>query len=115
MHTIVFACQRVPGMSRADYETHYHEIHAPLACALPGLLEYRQMLIRSDYQWHDQASDYDSISTYVFADDAAAQAAWASPEGIALNEDTGAFMDWDTVIAYPGTDTIVYPGRVAMG
>jgi uncharacterized protein (TIGR02118 family) len=113
MHTIVFACRRLPTLSRTDYERHYWEVHAPLASALPGLVEYRQMLIRDDYEWQGQEREYDSISTYVFTDDAAAEAAWASPEGIAVNDDTGKFMDWDTVIAYPGTDTGVYAGRAA--
>ena len=73
------------------------------------------MLVRPDYQWNGQVPEYDSVSTYVFTDDAAAEAAWASPEGIALNEDTSVFMDWDTVIAYPGTVTAVYPGSAAKG
>jgi hypothetical protein len=66
------------------------------------------MLIRQDYQWEGQDSGYDSVSTYVFPDDATAEAAWASPAGEALRVDTPLFMDWDAVVSYPGTDTVVY-------
>lgn len=108
MHTIIFATRRKPGLTREQFAEHYRAVHAPLARRLPGLVEYRQTLLRDDYQWRGQRCDYDAISVYVFTSDAAAQAAWASPEGIALNEDTGAFIDWDTIVAYPGTITDVH-------
>jgi uncharacterized protein (TIGR02118 family) len=108
MHTIIFATKRKPGLAREQFAEHYRTIHAPLACRLPGLVEYRQTLLRDDYQWQGQRCDYDAISVYVFTSDIAAEAAWVSPEGVALNEDTGAFIDWDTVISYPGTTTDIY-------
>lgn len=108
MHTIVFATKRKPGLTREQFADHYRDVHAPLARKLPGLVEYRQTLLRDDYQWHGQPCDYDAISVYVFTSDEAAQAAWTSPEGLAVDEDTGLFMDWDTVIAYPGTTTEVH-------
>ncbi|MEU6192229.1 EthD domain-containing protein [Streptomyces sp. NPDC047061] len=108
MHTIVFATKRKPGLTREQFAEHYRNIHAPLARKLPGLVEYRQTLLRQDYQWQGQPCDYDAISVYVFTSDEAAEAAWASPEGLAVNEDTGLFIDWDTVIAYPGTTTDVH-------
>ncbi|HWI22480.1 MAG TPA: EthD family reductase [Baekduia sp.] len=101
MHTVAFACKRVEGMSREEYARHYREIHAPLARRLPGLVEYRQMLLRDEADGPVVSAGYDSLSVYVFADDAAAAAAWASPEGIELNEDTPTFMDWDSVLTFP--------------
>lgn len=108
MHTIVFATRRKPGLTREQFAEHYRTIHAPLARKLPGLVEYRQTLLRDDYQWQGQQCSYDAISVYVFTSDEAAEAAWASPEGAAVNEDTHLFIDWDTVIAYPGTTTDVH-------
>ncbi|MFJ3802875.1 EthD domain-containing protein [Streptomyces sp. NPDC090088] len=108
MHTIIFATRRKPGLTREQFAEHYRSVHAPLARRLPGLVEYRQTLLRDDYQWEGQKCGYDAVSVYVFESDEAAEAAWASPEGVALNEDTLLFIDWDTVISYPGTTTDVH-------
>ncbi|WP_194903835.1 EthD family reductase [Catenulispora rubra] len=107
-HTVVFATRRKAGLTREEFAEHYRSVHAPLARRLPGLLEYRQTLLRADYQWHGQRCEYDAISVYVFESDEAAEAAWTSPEGVAVDDDTGLFIDWDTVIAYPGTVTDIY-------
>ncbi|MEU9343807.1 EthD family reductase [Streptomyces sp. NPDC048278] len=108
MHTIIFATRRKPGLTREQFAEHYRSVHAPLARRLPGLVEYRQTLLRDDYRWEGQKCGYDAVSVYVFESDEAAEAAWASPEGVALNEDTLLFIDWDTVISYPGTTTDVH-------
>ncbi len=36
MHTVMFACKRLNGMSREEYEHHYHEIHGG-RCLLPAV------------------------------------------------------------------------------
>jgi uncharacterized protein (TIGR02118 family) len=101
MHTVIFACKRVDGMSREEYERHYRETHGPLAQRLPGLVEYRQLILRQGAAESPvPLAGYDSLSIYVFRDDAAAAAAWASPEGIKLNEDTPRFMDWPTILTF---------------
>jgi uncharacterized protein (TIGR02118 family) len=107
-HTLVFATRRKPGLTREEFAEHYHTVHAPLARKLPGLVEYRQTLLREDHLWHGQRCEYDAVSVYVFESDEAAEAAWKSPEGTAVDEDTGRFIDWATVIAYPGTTTVVH-------
>ena len=100
-HTIMFACRRVPDLTRAEYEQHYREIHAPLSRRLPGLVEYRQALLsEGEADGPVPTARYDSISTYVFVDDEAARAAWASPEGEAVNNDTPTFMDWQTIMSF---------------
>jgi uncharacterized protein (TIGR02118 family) len=108
MHTVVFITKRVDGMTHDEFVAHYEQIHAPLARELPGLIEYRQLPIRRDYEWNGQPADYDAVSVYVFESDDAAAAAWASPAGVAVNEDTVKFMHWDSILAFPGTDTSVH-------
>jgi uncharacterized protein (TIGR02118 family) len=108
MFTMVYACRRVPGMSREEYAAYYQEKHAPLSRALPGLIEYRQMIVRGDFVWDGRNPEFDSVSTYVFPDEETARAAWASPQGIALDEDTPRFMDWETILALPGHGVHVY-------
>jgi uncharacterized protein (TIGR02118 family) len=111
VHTIVFATRRLPHLTHEDFVRHYQEVHAPLAQALPGLVEYRQMPIRTDLEWNGQEARYDAVSVYVFASDEAASAAWESPQGVELNEDTVCFMDWDSILAFPGHDTLLYGPR----
>ena len=101
MHTIILATKRKPDVSLSEFIRHYHDVHAPLAQRLPGLLEYRQMLIRHEGPRSDEAIDYDAVSIYVFKDDESAEAAWKSPEGVLLEEDTGKFIDWPSVLAMP--------------
>jgi uncharacterized protein (TIGR02118 family) len=109
-HTMVFATRRLPHLTHEQFIRHYEDVHAPLARQLPGLVEYRQMPVRSDYQWHGQRASYDAISVYVFESDEAASSAWASPQGVELDEDTGRFMDWEDILAFPGFETRVsYP------
>ena len=109
MHTIVFITRRLPHLTHDGFVEHYRQVHAPLARRLPGLVEYRQMPIRRDYKWEGQDPSYDAVSVYAFESDEAAVAAWESPEGIVLNEDTVKFMDWNTILAFPGAsfDTLL--------
>jgi arginase len=104
MFTLVYLTRRIEGMTREAFLDHYHRIHRPLALRLPGLLSYAQMPITRDGYLGDRAfPDYDAVSEYTFSSSAAAEAAFGSPEGIALDEDTGLFMDWPTVITLPVT------------
>src|SRR4051794_12590110 len=107
VHTIVFVTRRLAHLTHEQFVRHYEEVHAPLARELPGLVEYRQMPIRTDYQWNGQAAEYDAVSVYVFESDEAAAAAWESLQGVELNEDTVRFMDWGAILAFPGGDVRV--------
>jgi uncharacterized protein (TIGR02118 family) len=108
VHTIVFVTRRLPHLTHDEFVRHYVQIHAPLAQTLPGLVEYRQMPVPRDYAWNGQDPTYDAVSVYVFESDEAAVAAWASPEGVALNEDTMKFMQWDSILTFPGTSFRVF-------
>jgi uncharacterized protein (TIGR02118 family) len=108
MFTMVYACRRIPGMTRAEYEAYYRDVHTPFARALPGLIEYRQMLVDQDFEWDGRTCEYDSVSTYVFPDQETARAAWASEAGLALEADTPLFMDWEAVLPFPGLEPRVF-------
>lgn len=116
VHTIVFVTKRRPELSLEEFTQHYREIHGPLARNLPGLVAYEQRLVRHEGPRSNEAPDYDAVSTYVFESDEAAEAAWSSPEGMLVQEDTGRFMDWTTVMALPVTPGLVsLPGRPQAG
>lgn len=107
MLTIVFVTRRLPHLSHEDFVRHYRDVHAPLAQSLPGLVEYRQMDVLPDVEWEGHRSPYDAVSVYVFESDDAAAAAWASREGVELNEDTVRFMQWTSILALPVSDARV--------
>lgn len=101
---IVFLTKRKAGVSESRYFRHYAEIHFPLAVALPGLLAYyQQLIVHGGWNGTDSFPDYDALSEYTFETEKAAEQAFASPQGTALNEDTGHFIDWGTVLSIPVT------------
>jgi uncharacterized protein (TIGR02118 family) len=106
---IVFLTKRKPGLTLEEYLEHYRTVHYPLAAALPGLISYEQQpLDHSGWKGVDDVADYDALSTYTFESKEIAVAAYASPAGLALEEDTGVFIDWPTVKSIPVTVTKVY-------
>lgn len=103
---LVYVTRRLESLTREEFLDHYHRVHHPLALRLPGLISYEQMPITRDgYLGGIAPAGHDAVSRYTFASSEAAEAAFASPAGIALNEDTGLFMDWPTVITLPVTIT----------
>ncbi|AKG33885.1 EthD domain-containing protein [Paenibacillus durus] len=104
-HSIVAVIRRKPGMTLEEFHYHYKNIHAPLSAQLPGLLSYRQHPTRKpgqgDGQYMPDELLYDAVSIYIFESAAAAEAAWLSPEGLLLDEDTVKFIDTDTQIILP--------------
>ncbi|MDQ0867304.1 EthD family reductase [Arthrobacter globiformis] len=102
MYKLIFVTKRKAGLSQEEYFQHYAEVHFPLATAIPGLISYNQMpIVHGAWYGSDSFPDYDAVSEYTFESKEAADLAYASPEGIALNEDTGEFIDWDTVLTIP--------------
>ena len=102
MFKIVFLTKRKPGVSEAEYFRHYADIHFPLATALPGLVSYHQQpILHGAWNGTDSFPDYDAVSEYTFESKQAADQAFRAAQGIALNEDTGAFIDWDSVLSIP--------------
>ncbi|MBT8163163.1 MULTISPECIES: EthD domain-containing protein [Arthrobacter] len=100
-YTLAFLTRPKPGITLEKFYQHYTEVHRPLAEKLPGLLSYRQTRILKEGYRGDDAIDYAAYSEYTFENEGDAATAFESPEGIALNEDTGRFMDWPSVLTIP--------------
>jgi uncharacterized protein (TIGR02118 family) len=108
VYTIVFITRRLPHLTHEEFIRHYEDVHAPLAQRLPGVVEYHQLPIRADYECNGQVATYDAVSVYTFASKEAAEAAWASAEGAVLDKDTVTFMDWDSILSFPGDAFAIY-------
>ncbi|MEB3371726.1 EthD domain-containing protein [Saccharopolyspora mangrovi] len=104
VYTLAFLTRPKPGITEDEFFVHYRDVHRPLAQKLPGLLAYRQTRIRKDGFRGADAGDYAAYSEYTFNSEQDAAVAWRSPEGIALDEDTGRFMDWPSVLTLPLTE-----------
>ena len=86
---------RRPGMTHAQFMTHWVEIHAPLAHAVPGLLRYVQSHIREEPRRPDIPTaemEVDGIAELWYEDRAAMARAHASPEAQALFADGALFI-----------------------
>ncbi|HWH26379.1 MAG TPA: EthD family reductase [Pseudolysinimonas sp.] len=102
MFTIAFLTKRRPDLSLDEYLHHYEKVHFPLAVKLPGLVSYTQQpIVHGGWNGTDSFPEYDGLSLYTFESKDEADAAFASPAGVALNEDTGLFMDWPSVLSIP--------------
>lgn len=111
-YTVVFLTRRKPGLTLEEFTEHYLTTHYEFALRVPGLVSYRQQPVRHDGAplMEESAPSYDAVSEYSFASDEDARKAFASPEWAALNEDTGEFMDWPTVVTLPVRDAHVFEG-----
>jgi uncharacterized protein (TIGR02118 family) len=104
MFSVAFLTKRVPGTTLEQFTEHYGTTHYPLSSALPGLISYQQSLIQhGEGAWgtSEAFAGYDALSIYTFASRADADAAFASPEGLATDADTPLFMEWSSVLAVP--------------
>lgn len=99
--TLAFLTRPKPGITLEQFYEHYTDIHRPLAEKLPGLVSYRQTKILQEGYRGGDAIDYAAFSEYTFESEEAADAAYNSPEGMALDEDTGRFIDWPSVLTIP--------------
>ncbi len=86
---------RKQGMTHEQFMTHWVEIHAPLAHAVPGLRRYVQSHIleqptRPDIRTTD--IDIDGVAELWYDDRAAMARAHASPEAKALFADGALFI-----------------------
>lgn len=101
VYTVAYLTRPKPGLTLEQFYSHYTDVHRPLAERLPGLMSYRQTRILKEGYRSEDAIDYAAFSEYTFVSEEAAIAAWKTPEGDALNEDTGLFMDWPSVLTIP--------------
>lgn len=86
---------RKDGWTHEAFMTHWVEVHAPLALAVPGLRRYVQNHITSDRPRADIAAfdlEIDGIAELWFDDRAAWERALASPEMKALHADGARFI-----------------------
>ena len=91
MIKVIVVLPRRNDMSREDFQRHLREIHLPLVARIPGM---RRLVIN----WvlpdpSGPAPDYDAVAEDWFDDTQAMEAAFASPEGKAVVDDTPNFLD----------------------
>lgn len=86
---------RKPGWTHEQFMTHWVEVHAPLAHAVPGLRRYVQNHIRDERTRSDitaLALEIDGVAELWFDDRAALDAAARTPEMQALHADGAIFI-----------------------
>ena len=106
MYTLTILTKRKPGVTREEFFEHYQDTHFRLASALPGLVSYQQASIEHGahaWQQPEPHPDYDALSTYTFASYEEAHESFSSELGRIVDEDTGSFIDWPSVIFVPST------------
>jgi uncharacterized protein (TIGR02118 family) len=91
MIKVIVVLPRRNDMSREDFQRYLREIHLPLVAGIPGM---RRLVIN----WvlpdpSGPAPDYDAVAEDWFDDTQAMEAAFASPEGKAVVDDTPNFLD----------------------
>jgi uncharacterized protein (TIGR02118 family) len=105
MFTIAFLARRIDGMTAEEFFEHYRTTHYGLASRMPKLVSYQPTALRhgpGTWTLPDMLHDYDALSIYTFESHEAATAAFASAEGKLVDEGTGKFIDWPSVLAIPG-------------
>ncbi len=83
MLKVISLMKRKEGISYEAFKKWALEEHPPLGKKLPGLRHYRMSVVNAD----NPDLPYDVVSEFWFDDDAARQAAFATPEGKAAAED----------------------------
>jgi uncharacterized protein (TIGR02118 family) len=78
-------------LTRAEFRRHLEDVHGPLVRKLPGLKRYVQNYVCDDLK--RKHPGWDAIVELWFEDQAAMEAAWASPPGAASDADLPAFAD----------------------
>jgi uncharacterized protein (TIGR02118 family) len=88
---LVVVCYRRGGWSRERFRQYFREVHGPLAVAIPHVARYVQNFVEPDEIEGDPP--WDAVIEFWFADRAAYDAAWASPEGQRAAGDNPNCMD----------------------
>lgn len=104
MFSLTFLTRRLPDITLEQFVDHYRGTHFSLGSQLPGLVSYQQSLLIKDHEeWAvaETLTGWDALSVYTFDSLKAAEDAFASDAGKALNEDTGLFMEWESVLSLP--------------
>ena len=104
MLKLIVVCHRRAGLSRKEFRRLFGEVHGPLAMAIPHMSRYVQNFVVPDPLEGDPS--WDAVIEFWFADRAAYDAAWASPEGKRAAADNPNLMDMDRT-AWALVDEIV--------
>jgi len=90
---LIVVCYRRPDLSREEFRRYFREVHGPLAMAMPHVSRYVQNFVEPDPIDRDPV--WDAVIEFWFADRAAYDAAWESPEGKRAAADNANFMDME--------------------
>jgi uncharacterized protein (TIGR02118 family) len=90
MIKVIVVLQRRPGMSREEFRAYWRTRHAPLLRQLPGLV---RLVFNHPQPGPDGEPAYDGFSEDWFDSPEAMAAAFASPAGQAVMEDSANFLD----------------------
>jgi uncharacterized protein (TIGR02118 family) len=88
---VVVLLPRRSDMSKEDFQRHVRETHVPLLARLPGLRRLVLSWVLPDPNGPEPS--YDAVGEDWFDDAQALSAAFASPEGKAVADDTPNFLD----------------------
>lgn len=100
------------GMSFEAFKKHQLDTHARLALALPGLRDYRLILLPP----RDGAPQpVDAIAQVTFGSAAAYEAAMSSPQGQQAMADLPNMLDMSAVMVLTAASGDVYEARAATG
>jgi len=105
----LFQLRRKLGIRLADWRSHWLEVHAPIARALPGLRHYQQCLVHDDYYGYGEPN-HDGVEELWFDDYDAARHALGSveyrrgylPSLAVFCDDTSHFFAESQLIIWPG-------------
>jgi len=84
---------RNPAMTAEAFERHFRDVHGPIVLAFPGLVGYRQNMVRRDDQTSPGFGPFDAVAELWFESRAALDRVWDTPEGQAAIADNAIFMD----------------------
>ena len=109
MVKVVVLLPRRSDMSRDDFERHMRETHLPLVAKFPGVRRLVVNWVLPDPNGPEPA--FDAVAEDWFDDAQAMGAAFASPEGKAVIEDTPNFLDIERfVLMVTDEEEIPLPG-----
>ncbi|MEE4023368.1 EthD domain-containing protein [Gordonia sp. PKS22-38] len=92
--------KRKKGMSFAEFDKYWRDVHAPLAADLPGVVRYvqRHVVPQGDADEPDNVFDLDGMVILDYESAEAMDAAWASPAGQKAIDDIDNFLDVNSVV-----------------
>jgi len=94
MLKFIVVARRRADLTPAAFRRYFEDVHGPLAERIPGLLGYVRSFPVPDPRRPPPL--WDAVIEMRFADRAAMEAAWASPEGKAASADNANLMDLET-------------------